>query len=235
MEDSSKFESFVDGYRYDFGITHERIDGVDERLLGADGRLESHARLIRNINQMVGDLDTELRELRNEVERVHHNAVMRDDNLRNGRDARPFVVVPGTFDPGGGRNLHAGHVNLLRRASRLGRVRVSLGSQRWAEERKGRLIASYEFRAEVLMRTGLVWEVDHRERDDTLSLGGILIHDDYVWGPLPSMIVAGSDWEPDSFLEHHGLTWGDLERLEIGVAIFPRTPGVSSSGMYSVS
>lgn len=268
MEDSSKFESFVDGYRYDFGTTHERIDGVEERLLDtevlidkADGRLDSHARLIRNINRMVGDLDAGLRELRNEVERTHANSVQRDHDIRKTLFARvedltyrleelegenvtapaeleaqrPFVVVPGTFDTAGARDLHEGHINLLKKASRLGRVRVSLGHQRWAEERKGHPVASYQSRAEALMRTGLVWEVDRRERDDTMSLGSILIKDDYVWEPLPSAIVAGSDWTPDLFLEHHGLTWEDMERLEIGVVIFPRTPGVSSSELHNVS
>lgn len=127
------------------------------------------------------------------------------------------VYTGGTFDL-----FHAGHVELLRRCAQLGRVTVSLNTDEFIEEYKGRKpVISYEERKIVL--EGCRWV------DSVIpNVGGpdSRITIDMV---QPDFIVIGSDWARKNYYEQMQFTQEWLDDRGIGLVYVPYTKGISST------
>ena len=127
------------------------------------------------------------------------------------------VYTGGTFDL-----LHAGHMNFLRRCAELGSVTVSLNTDEFIEEYKGkRPILSYEEREGALL--GCRW-VDRV----VPNLGGI---DSRIAIGLsePDLIVIGSDWARRDYYAQMGFDQDWLDERGIGLCYIPYTQGISST------
>lgn len=128
-----------------------------------------------------------------------------------------LVYTGGTFDL-----FHAGHVRFLQRCAEFGNVVVSLNTDEFIEEYKGKSpVLSYADRREVLMACRYVERV-------VPNLGGadskpaILAVD-------PDMVVIGSDWARKDYYKQMGFTQDWLDERGIGLAYIPYTQGISST------
>lgn len=128
-----------------------------------------------------------------------------------------LVYTGGTFDL-----FHAGHVRFLQRCAEFGKVIVSLNTDEFIQEYKGKApILSYADRREVLLACRYVERV-------IPNLGGadskpaILAVD-------PDMVVIGSDWARRDYYKQMGFTQDWLDERGIGLAYIPYTQGISST------
>jgi glycerol-3-phosphate cytidylyltransferase len=134
-----------------------------------------------------------------------------------------IVYVGGTFDL-----FHVGHVNLLRRASELGEVTVSLNRDEFVSRFKGRPpVIRFADREAVLRSCRYVTDVvENTGEDDSKPV---------ILSVRPNIIVAGGDWAPPrDYLGVLGVPEGWLESLGIELRFVPRTPGISSSGIRTL-
>ena len=131
------------------------------------------------------------------------------------------IYTGGTFDL-----FHSGHVEFLRRCSELGQVIVSLNTDEFIEEYKGRApIMSYWERYSVLKSCRYVWDVvpnvgnaDSRYAIEQVS---------------PDMVVIGSDWAYKDYYTQMGFDQKWLDDRGIGLAYIPYTKGVSTTDIKS--
>lgn len=127
------------------------------------------------------------------------------------------MYVGGTFDL-----FHAGHIELLRRASKLGEVWVILNGDDYCERLKGkRPIMSYHERATVLLACEYVDMVLYNDGNERELF-------DLV---RPSVLFYGNDgtWTRQKYLDLFGLTEANLDWLGVELLFPPRTEGVSST------
>lgn len=127
------------------------------------------------------------------------------------------IYTGGTFDL-----FHAGHVEFLKRCAGLGSVTVSLNTDEFIEEYKGkRPIISYRERESVLL--GCRW-VD----DVVPNVGGAdsRIAIDLV---APDLIVVGSDWARRDYYTQMAFDQNWLDERGIGLCYIPYTQGISST------
>lgn len=129
---------------------------------------------------------------------------------------RDRVYVGGTFDL-----FHAGHVELLRKASELGDVWVSLNTDEFAERYKRRPILTLEERRAVVRACEHVAHC-------IINVGG-----ENSWPAIsiasPRYIVHGDDWTGESFLQQLGVAPEWLEKRGIELVYLPYTEGISST------
>ena len=79
-------------------------------------------------------------------------------------EKRPTVMVSGGFDP-----VHAGHIRMIRAASRYGDVIVIANSDAWLYRKKGFVFMEFEKRVEILNAIKGVVLVDSvDDTDDTV-------------------------------------------------------------------
>lgn len=129
------------------------------------------------------------------------------------------IYTGGTFDL-----FHAGHVNFLRRCAELGSVTVSLNTDEFIEEYKGkRPIIGYKEREEVLLGCRYVDSV-------IPNLGGV---DSRIAIGLsePDLIVVGSDWARRDYYAQMGFNQDWLDERGIGLCYIPYTEGISSTAI----
>jgi glycerol-3-phosphate cytidylyltransferase len=130
-----------------------------------------------------------------------------------------IVYTGGTFDL-----FHAGHVEFLRRCNELGDVVVSLNTDEFIKEYKGKApVMSYEERRTVLRACKYVHQVipNRGGVDSTISINDV----------SPDLIVIGSDWARKDYYKQMGFDQSWLDARGIGLCYIPYTEGISSTSI----
>lgn len=136
-------------------------------------------------------------------------------------ERRFIVYTGGTFDL-----FHAGHSNFLKTCSQFGRVVVSLNTDEFIEEFKGRRpVCSFSERADVLMSCSWVHEVIQNSggSDSRPSIEEV----------KPQIIAIGSDWATRDYYKQMGFDQAWLDDRGIMLLYIPYTKGISSSELKS--
>jgi len=129
----------------------------------------------------------------------------------------PIVYTGATFDV-----FHVGHLDLLRRCKELGDVVVSLNTDVFIEQFKGKKpIYSYEERKEILESCKLVDLVIPNTGGADSKPAILSVH--------PRYIVVGSDWLRKDYCKQMGFTPEWLEEQNITLVYVPRIRKVSST------
>lgn len=127
------------------------------------------------------------------------------------------VYTGGTFDC-----FHAGHVNFLRACSEFGKVCVSVNTDEFIEEFKGRPpIMRVDERTAVLRACKYVDTV-------ILNVGGpdskpAIMH------AMPDIIAIGTDWHGRNYLGQLGIDTEFLYTNNIALLYIPYTVGISTT------
>ena len=127
------------------------------------------------------------------------------------------IYTGGTFDL-----FHSGHANFLSKCAELGRVVVSLNTDEFIEEYKGKApIASYHEREAVLLSCRYVDEV-------TPNIGGA---DSTITIEMvrPEIIAIGSDWARRDYYSQMGFDQDWLDNRGISLLYIPYTQGISTT------
>jgi glycerol-3-phosphate cytidylyltransferase len=130
-----------------------------------------------------------------------------------------IVYTGGTFDL-----FHAGHVRFLHRCSELGKVVVSLNTDEFIEEYKGKPpVISYTDRAEVLRGCRYVYDVipNSGGTDSTEAIERV----------YPDIIAIGSDWARKDYYQQMGFDQDWLDARDISLIYIPYTEGISSTAI----
>lgn len=130
-----------------------------------------------------------------------------------------LIYTGGTFDL-----FHAGHVEFLRRCHQLGTVVVSLNTDEFIEEYKGKPpVISYADRRDVLLACRYVNDVipNTGGPDSRIAIESV----------MPDMVVIGSDWARKDYYTQMAFDQDWLDERGIGLAYIPYTPGISSTAI----
>ena len=128
-----------------------------------------------------------------------------------------LVYTGGTFDL-----FHSGHVAFLARCAELGRVIVSLNTDEFIEEYKGKPpVISYEVRSDVLLSCKYVVGVIHNVVCLDIKIA--------IQSFMPDLIVIGSDWARRDYYDQMGFSQDWLDEHGIGLCYIPYTQGISST------
>jgi glycerol-3-phosphate cytidylyltransferase len=128
-----------------------------------------------------------------------------------------LVYTGGTFDL-----FHAGHVRFLRRCAEFGQVVVSLNTDEFIQDYKGKPpVLSYADRREVLLACRYVDRV-------VPNLGGA-DSKPTIQAIDPDMVIIGSDWAKKDYYKQMSFTQDWLDERGIGLAYIPYTRGISST------
>lgn len=127
------------------------------------------------------------------------------------------VYTGGTFDL-----FHAGHVNFLREASRLGdELIVALNTDEFVEKFKRKTICNYEERFACLKACRYVhWVIDNFGGENS----GLTI--DAV---KPDIIAIGDDWQDKDYLGQLGIDQNFLDERNIIIQYLPYTKTISTT------
>jgi len=127
------------------------------------------------------------------------------------------IYTGGTFDL-----FHPGHVNFLRKCSKFGSVIVSLNTDDFIFEYKGRApVMSFEERREVLLSCQYVDEV-------IPNLGGVDSKQS-IELVKPDVIAIGSDWARKNYYDQMCFDQDWLDEKGIGLLYIPYSQGISST------
>lgn len=129
------------------------------------------------------------------------------------------VYTGGTFDL-----FHAGHVEFLRRCSELGSVVVSLNTDEFIEEYKGKPpVLSYADRRDVLLACRYVDSVvpNTGGPDSRIAIDSV----------MPDLVVIGSDWARRDYYTQMAFDQDWLDQRGIGLCYIPYTQGISSTAI----
>lgn len=127
------------------------------------------------------------------------------------------VYTGGTFDL-----PHAGHVNFLRKCAQLGDVYVSLNTDEFIEEYKGKPpVMSFDERLEVLS--------EYRSVHVIMSNDGGADSKEAILQVRPDIIAIGSDWARKDYYKQMGFTQDWLDQHGISLIYIPYTEGISST------
>ena len=127
------------------------------------------------------------------------------------------IYCGGSFDL-----FHAGHIDFLKRCSELGKVTVSLNTDEFIEEFKGKPpICSYEQRKIVLESCRYVDQVIPNEGGADSKISILKVKPDYI--------VIGSDWARRDYYKQMNFTQDWLDEQKIGLVYIPRTRVLSST------
>lgn len=128
-----------------------------------------------------------------------------------------IVYTGGTFDL-----FHAGHVKFLKRCAQFGPVTVSLNTDEFITEYKGKPpVMSFEERKTVLEACRYVDKVVANRGGANSKIA--------IMGVMPDMIIIGSDWATRDYHKQMGFTQGWLDERNIILAYIPYTSGISST------
>lgn len=137
--------------------------------------------------------------------------------------ARQLVYTGGTFDL-----FHSGHVNLLRRCARMGRVVVALNTDEFIEEYKGKPpVCSYEEREAVLRACRYVDEV-------IPNIGGADSRPS-IEAVKPDIIAIGTDWARKDYYKQMMFDQDWLDERDIALIYIPYTSGISTTNLKARS
>ena len=129
------------------------------------------------------------------------------------------VYTGGTFDL-----YHAGHSRFLARCAELGEVTVSLNTDQFVLDYKGKPpVISYADRAEVLMSTRHVSQVipNLGGPDSTIAIEQV----------MPDIIAVGTDWARRDYYKQMGFDQDWLDDRGIALIYIPYTQGISSTAV----
>jgi glycerol-3-phosphate cytidylyltransferase len=130
-----------------------------------------------------------------------------------------LVYTGGTFDL-----YHAGHARFLRRCHDLGSVVVSLNTDEFIEEYKGKPpVLRYADRAEVLLSTRYVDRVvpNSGGPDSRMAIEAV----------EPDIIAIGSDWARRDYYTQMAFDQDWLDERGIALIYIPYTQGISSTAI----
>lgn len=128
-----------------------------------------------------------------------------------------IVYCGGTFDL-----FHSGHVNFLRQCKKIGRVVVSLNTDEFIKQFKGRKpIMSYKERKTVLLSCRYVDEVIENIGGADSKPAIIKVH--------PDFIIVGSDWAKKDYYSQMQFTQEWLDEQNITLLYLPYTEGISTT------
>jgi glycerol-3-phosphate cytidylyltransferase len=129
------------------------------------------------------------------------------------------VYTGGTFDL-----YHAGHARFLARCAELGEVTVSLNTDQFILDYKGKPpVISYADRAEVLLSTRSVSRVipNTGGADSTIAIESV----------MPDIIAIGTDWARRDYYKQMGFDQDWLDDRGIALIYIPYTQGISSTAV----
>lgn len=127
------------------------------------------------------------------------------------------VYTGGTFDC-----FHWGHVKFLKECAKFGEVWVSLNTDEFIEEFKGRRpVMSYYERYKVLQGCKYVDTVI-KNYDGANSRTAIL-------DVLPQVIAIGSDWYDKDYFSQLNIDMEFLRKWNIAIMYIPYTSGISTT------
>lgn len=127
------------------------------------------------------------------------------------------VYTGGTFDL-----FHAGHVNFLRQCAKIGEVIVSLNTDEFIKEYKGKPpVMDYEERRYVLESCRYVSEVipNYYGADSRPTIDSV----------KPDFIAIGTDWATRDYYKQMSFTQEWLDERDITLIYLPYTEGISST------
>ena len=127
------------------------------------------------------------------------------------------IYTGGTFDL-----FHAGHVELLRKCSALGKVIVALNTDDFITTYKGKPpVMTYTEREAVLQACRYVDKVipNHGGPDSKPA----------IMSAKPDLIVIGSDWARKDYHKQMQFDQDWLDKHNIGLAYVPYSWGISST------
>lgn len=120
--------------------------------------------------------------------------------------------------------VHSGHVNFLRRCAEIGSVVVSLNTDEFIEEYKGRRpVMSYAERQAMLEGLRFVDRVIPNVGGSNSKIAIELIN--------PDMVIIGSDWARKDYYAQMGFDQDWLDARGIGLAYIPYTQGISTTDL----
>jgi glycerol-3-phosphate cytidylyltransferase len=118
--------------------------------------------------------------------------------------------------------FHAGHVNFLRKCSALGHVVISLNTDEFIEEYKGKKpVVSYDDRKSVLLSCVFVDEV-------VPNIGGA-DSKPAILSVSPDIIAIGTDWARKDYYKQMQFSQDWLDEQNISLMYIPYTKGISST------
>lgn len=127
------------------------------------------------------------------------------------------IYTGGTFDL-----PHSGHVNFLRECAKLGEVTVSLNTDEFITDYKGKPpVMTYAERLGVLSEFRCVSNV-------IPNIGGA-DSKPAILEVRPDIIAIGSDWARKDYYLQMGFSQDWLDELNISLIYIPYTPGISST------
>ena len=129
------------------------------------------------------------------------------------------VYTGGTFDL-----YHAGHARFLARCAQLGEVTVSLNTDQFILDYKGKPpVIGYADRAEVLLSTRSVSRVipNTGGADSTIAIESV----------MPDIIAIGTDWARRDYYKQMGFDQDWLDDRAIALIYIPYTQGISSTAV----
>ena len=129
------------------------------------------------------------------------------------------LYTGGTFDL-----YHAGHARFLARCAQLGQVTVSLNTDQFILDYKGKPpVISFADRAEVLLSTRHVSQViaNTGGPDSTIAIESV----------MPDIIAIGTDWARRDYYKQMGFDQDWLDDRGIALIYIPYTQGISSTAV----
>ena len=127
------------------------------------------------------------------------------------------IYTGGTFDL-----FHRGHVELLKRCAELGSVTVSLNTDSFIADYKGKPpVMTFDERRDVLLGCKYV--------DAVIPNFGGADSRPAIEFVNPDLIVIGSDWAKRDYYKQMQFTQEWLDERGIGLVYVPYTEGVSST------
>jgi glycerol-3-phosphate cytidylyltransferase len=124
------------------------------------------------------------------------------------------LYIGGTFDC-----LHSGHINLFKRAKKLGKVIVAINTDEFATEYKRKPLIPLKDRIAVISQLRCVDRVVINKGDSKVT----------IKQTRPTHIIHGDDWTGDSLMTQMGLTQEFMTKYKIKFKYFPYTPDVSTT------
>lgn len=129
----------------------------------------------------------------------------------------PVVYTGGTYDA-----LHWGHINFLRQCNKLGEVIVSLNTDEFIQEYKGRPpLLSYDERKKALEGCKYV-------RGVVENIGGA-DSKPAILKVKPDVIAVGTDWASKDYYKQMQFTQEWLDEQGIVLVYLPYTVGISTT------
>jgi glycerol-3-phosphate cytidylyltransferase len=140
------------------------------------------------------------------------------DNILEARQrGEQIVYTGGTFDL-----LHYGHARFLRTCAKIGYTVVSLNTDEFIEEYKGRPpVMAYDERREILLSLTSVMEVVPNVGGADSKPAILAINPDYV--------VIGDDWAKKDYYAQMQFTQEWLDENDITLLYTPYTKNISST------